>query len=116
MRAWKPSRRKLREKGLAHNMRFYKNLPIDIYVGLMARTACLVGNSSSGIREGAYIGTPVVNIGTRQAGRERGHNVVDAPHHAAAILGAIASPDFREDDPEAGRERFYRADFPAAGR
>src|SRR5258708_11155635 len=59
--------RKLREQGLAHNMRFYKNLPIDTYVGLMARTACLVGNSSSGIREGAYIGTPVVNVGTRQA-------------------------------------------------
>jgi UDP-hydrolysing UDP-N-acetyl-D-glucosamine 2-epimerase len=81
--------RKLREKGLAHNMRFYKNLPIDIYVGLMARAACLVGNSSSGIREGAYIGTPVVNIGTRQAGRERGHNVVDAPHKSAAIIAAI---------------------------
>jgi hypothetical protein len=32
------------------------------------------------------------------------------------ILGAIASPDFREDDPEPGCERFYRADFPAADR
>jgi UDP-hydrolysing UDP-N-acetyl-D-glucosamine 2-epimerase len=81
--------RKLREQGLAHNMRFYKNLPIDTYVGLMARTACLVGNSSSGIREGAYIGTPVVNVGTRQAGRERGHNVVDAPHQRGAITAAI---------------------------
>jgi UDP-hydrolysing UDP-N-acetyl-D-glucosamine 2-epimerase len=81
--------RKLREQGLAHNMRFYKNLPIDTYVGLMARTACLVGNSSSGIREGAYIGTPVVNVGSRQAGRERGHNVVDAPHQRAAITTAI---------------------------
>jgi UDP-hydrolysing UDP-N-acetyl-D-glucosamine 2-epimerase len=81
--------RKLREQGLAHNMRFYKNLPIDTYVGLMARTACLVGNSSSGIREGAYIGTPVVNVGTRQAGRERGHNVIDAPHQRAAIAAAI---------------------------
>ena len=35
----------------------------------MARTACLVGNSSSGIREGAFIGTPAVNIGTRQTER-----------------------------------------------
>jgi hypothetical protein len=31
------------------------------------------------------------------------------------ILGAIAQPDFREDDPVPGRERFYRADFPAPG-
>jgi UDP-N-acetylglucosamine 2-epimerase len=70
-------------------MRFFKNLPIDTYVRLMARTQCLVGNSSSGIREGAFIGTPVVNIGTRQAGRERGHNVVEAPHDADAIRRAI---------------------------
>ena len=35
----------------------------------------LVGNSSSAIREGAFIGTPAVNIGPRQDGRERGSNV-----------------------------------------
>jgi UDP-hydrolysing UDP-N-acetyl-D-glucosamine 2-epimerase len=81
--------RKWREQGLAHNMRFYKNLPVDIYVRLMARTQCLIGNSSSGIREGAFIGTPVVDIGTRQVGRERGHNVIEAPHETAAIHRAI---------------------------
>jgi UDP-hydrolysing UDP-N-acetyl-D-glucosamine 2-epimerase len=77
--------RKLRERKLDGAMHFFKNLPIDVYVRLMKRTACLVGNSSSGIREGAFIGTPVVNIGTREAGRERGRNVSDAPHEAGAI-------------------------------
>ena len=43
----------------------------------MSRTKCLIGNSSSGIREGAFIGTPVVNIGSRQSKRERSKNVVD---------------------------------------
>jgi len=81
--------RKLRERGQARNMHFFKNLSIKVYVGLMTRTACLIGNSSSGIREGAFIGTPVVNIGSRQAGRERGHNVLDAPHDSAAIAAAI---------------------------
>ena len=37
----------------------------------------LVGNSSSGIIEAATFGIPVVNIGDRQAGRERNGNVVD---------------------------------------
>jgi UDP-hydrolysing UDP-N-acetyl-D-glucosamine 2-epimerase len=69
--------RKWRERGRAGHMHFFKNLPIDVYVRLMRRTACLVGNSSSGIREGAYIGSPVVNVGSRQAGRERGRNVID---------------------------------------
>ncbi len=81
--------RKLRERNQARNMHFFKNLSIDVYVGLMARTACLIGNSSSGIREGAFIGTPVVNIGSRQAGRERGHNVLDVPHDSGPIAAAI---------------------------
>ena len=38
----------------------------------------LVGNSSSGIIEAASFHIPVVNIGTRQAGRERASNVIDA--------------------------------------
>ena len=81
--------RKLREHGNAHNMHFFKNLPIETYVRLMARAACLVGNSSSGIREGAYIGTPVVDIGSRQAGRERGANVIAADYDKASIAAAI---------------------------
>jgi UDP-hydrolysing UDP-N-acetyl-D-glucosamine 2-epimerase len=81
--------RKWRERGLADHMHFFKNLPIETYVQLMRRTACLVGNSSSGIREGAYIGTPVVNIGSRQGGRERGDNIIDAPHERAPIAAAI---------------------------
>ena len=61
-----------------------------IYVRLMARAACLVGNSSSGIREGAFIGTPTVNIGTRQMNRQRGPNVVDVDYHVGAIADAVA--------------------------
>ncbi|MCW0234944.1 MAG: UDP-N-acetylglucosamine 2-epimerase [Ferrovibrio sp.] len=81
--------RKWRERGLAQGLHFFKNLPIDTYVELMARTACLVGNSSSGIREGAFIGTPVVNVGSRQDQRERGHNVVNASHTKSDIEKAI---------------------------
>ena len=55
----------------------------------MGRTACLVGNSSSGIREGAFIGTPVVNVGSRQQNRERADNVVDAGHDCNDIAAAI---------------------------
>lgn len=81
--------RKWRERGLAGRMHFFKNLPVSTYVHLMRRTVCLVGNSSSGIREGAFIGTPVVNIGSRQAGRERGQNVLDVVNEREAIAEAI---------------------------
>lgn len=81
--------RKWREHGLAKHMHFFKNLPIDLYATLMKHTACLVGNSSSGIREGAYLGTPVVNVGTRQQGRERGRNVIDVGYDREDIYRAI---------------------------
>ncbi len=83
--------RRFREYHDDSKMHFFKNLPVDVYVALMRRTACLVGNSSSGIREGAFIGTPTVNIGTRQNGRERGKNVVDIDYNSSAIADAITS-------------------------
>jgi UDP-hydrolysing UDP-N-acetyl-D-glucosamine 2-epimerase len=81
--------RKWRERGLGQKMHFFRNLPVHIYIKLMEHTACLLGNSSSGIREGAFIGTPVVNIGTRQSGRERGGNVIDAGYDRAEILRGL---------------------------
>lgn len=82
--------RKWRERKLDRHMHFFKNLSIETYVRLMRKTACLIGNSSSGIREGAFIGTPVVNLGSRQHTRERGFNVLDAPHEKQAIKAALA--------------------------
>jgi UDP-N-acetylglucosamine 2-epimerase len=55
----------------------------------MNTTACLVGNSSSGVREGAFIGTPVVNIGTRQNKRLRTDNVIQSDYNADEIVKAI---------------------------
>lgn len=78
--------RKWRESGQDKGMHFYKNLPIATYVKLMQNTACLLGNSSSGVREGAFIGTPVVNVGSRQHARERGSNIVDVTEHDADTI------------------------------
>lgn len=81
--------RKFREQRDDSNIHFFKNLPTSTYIKLMKRTACLVGNSSSGIREGAFIGTPSVNIGSRQDMRQRGANIIDVPHERDAIRDAI---------------------------
>jgi UDP-hydrolysing UDP-N-acetyl-D-glucosamine 2-epimerase len=81
--------RKFRERCKPEYIRFYKNFPVETYLRLMQSAACLVGNSSAPIREGAFIGTPAVNIGSRQDGRERGPNVVDVGPDRAAIVAAI---------------------------
>jgi UDP-hydrolysing UDP-N-acetyl-D-glucosamine 2-epimerase len=81
--------RRFREMHDNARFHFFKNLPAESYMRLMTRTACLVGNSSSAIREGAFIGTPAVNIGTRQHRRQRGSNVIDVDHDRATIASAI---------------------------
>ena len=81
--------RKFREKYKHLEIHFFKNLPINVYILLMSKTSCLIGNSSSAIREGCFIGTPSVNVGSRQDSRERGLNVIDVPHEKNKILSAI---------------------------
>lgn len=81
--------RKFRENHHDLPFHFFKNLPVDVYIHLMSKTACLVGNSSSAIREGAFIGTPAVNIGSRQNRRQRGSNVIDVTNDKDAISSAI---------------------------
>lgn len=81
--------RTFREKLQPEYIRFYKNFPIETYVRLMLLCACTVGNSSAPIREGAFLGVPAVNIGTRQEGRDRGPNVLDVEYDRRAILDGI---------------------------
>ncbi|GGH15477.1 UDP-N-acetyl glucosamine 2-epimerase [Alsobacter metallidurans] len=81
--------RKYRERNPDAPFRYVKNLPPEVYIPLMARTSCLVGNSSSAIREGAFIGTPAVNVGSRQTDRERGRNVIDSGYEKDEILHAV---------------------------
>ncbi len=71
------------------NFHFFKNMEPHDFLRLLRNSRCLVGNSSVGIREAAYLGVPVVNIGTRQAGRERGHNVMEVGYDRQAIQDAI---------------------------
>jgi UDP-hydrolysing UDP-N-acetyl-D-glucosamine 2-epimerase len=81
--------RTFREKVKPDYIRFYKNFPIETYVRLMLLCSCTVGNSSAPIREGAFLGVPAVNIGTRQMGRDRGPNVIESAYDRRAIAAAI---------------------------
>jgi UDP-hydrolysing UDP-N-acetyl-D-glucosamine 2-epimerase len=64
------------------------SLPFPHYAALLAHAKCLIGNTSSGLREGAFLGVPAVNIGSRQTGRARGANVADVGYDGPAILAA----------------------------
>tara|TARA_B100000989_G_scaffold298627_1_gene288820 strand:- start:1917 stop:3077 length:1161 start_codon:yes stop_codon:yes gene_type:complete len=68
--------RSYREKKMLENFSFYKNLSFESYIYLMSKCLFLIGNSSSGVREGSFIGCKVINIGSRQNNRDIGDNLI----------------------------------------
>lgn len=81
--------RMYREKYNPRNIHFFRNFSPEDYITLIANSKCIVGNSSSGLREGSYLGIPCVNIGNRQVERERGKNVIDVGYDYKSIFNAI---------------------------
>lgn len=93
--------RELREHG--PDVAAYRALSPARYALMMHSCSVLVGNSSSGLREGAWLGVPAVNVGTRQQLRERAANVLDVGLDAGAILEAI--------DAQRAHGRYQRSDL-----
>ncbi len=81
--------RAFREKEAPENIHFFKNMMPDDFLRVLYNSRGIVGNSSVGIRECAFLGVPAVNVGTRQSGRDRGHNVIDVDHDREQIKAAI---------------------------
>ena len=81
--------RMLREESLDFPLHFYINFPIHDYARLISNAACFIGNSSSALREGAFLGIPAVNIGSRQDCRERGINILDVDYDNNQIFNSI---------------------------
>jgi len=93
--------RMYRESHNPEHLHFFRNFSPEDYARLIANCSCLVGNSSSALREGVFLGVPAVNIGTRQQGRERGENVIQV--------------DYRHDDIEAAiRQQIEHGQYPSS--
>lgn len=83
--------RAFREKYNPHHIHFFKNMEGKDFLKLLVNSKCLIGNSSAGIRECAFLGVPVVNVGTRQNGRMRGENIIDTGYDKEEIAKAMNS-------------------------
>ncbi len=81
------------------NAHLFINLPSITYWSLLREASILIGNSSSGIMEAASFGLPVINVGMRQQGRERGPNILDAEATVDSLraqLDRSRQPAFRQ--------------------
>nr|WP_317130349.1 UDP-N-acetylglucosamine 2-epimerase [Antarcticibacterium arcticum] len=104
--------RAFRELEQPKNMHFFKNMEPEDFLKLLKNSKALVGNSSVGLRECAYLGVPVVNIGNRQFRRNRSANVVNVDYiqqeiydaTSQAIARVHSEPDFLYGNGNAGRK------------
>ncbi|MBD0726574.1 UDP-N-acetylglucosamine 2-epimerase (hydrolyzing) [Flavobacterium sp. L1I52] len=81
--------RAFREYHSLEKVHFFKNMEGVDFLVLLNSAKALIGNSSVGIRECAYLGVPVINIGSRQNKRDRGYNVIDVDYNKEEIITAI---------------------------
>jgi len=68
--------RTFKENNLNSKIKFVRNFTAEDYIVILNNSLCIVGNSSSGIRESSRTGTPSVSLGSRQFGREHAENVI----------------------------------------
>lgn len=68
------------------NIVFIKNLEATTYLGLVDCCSCIIGNSSVGIREASYLGTPSISIGSRQQNRQVGENVIRVSNKCEKLI------------------------------
>jgi len=78
-----------RERGRGEKFHYFKNMEGYDFLRLLLQSKMIVGNSSVAIRECSFLGVPAVDIGTRQAGRERGPNVSQANYQTDDIIKCI---------------------------
>lgn len=74
-----------------------KNIPRLLFVNLMRRAHCLLGNSSAGILEAPLLKLPVVNVGNRQRGRLHAENVQFVLHDKERIISALRLAIFDQE-------------------
>jgi len=101
--------RRLLERYRLPFMRVERNVPRQIFAGLMHVASVMVGNSSSGLIEAPCFKLPAVNIGTRQRGRQQGNNVLDVPsdrHEIKMAIERALSQEFRQYVKENGENPY----------
>ena len=80
------------------NIMLFPSLRFEYFLVLLKNSNYIVGNSSAGIREASYYGTPTVDIGSRQNNRAQSASIFHAKNASESILKSISlAKNFKKD-------------------
>jgi UDP-N-acetylglucosamine 2-epimerase (hydrolysing) len=71
------------------NILIFPSLRFEYYLTLLKNCKYIIGNSSSGIMEASYYGTPTINIGNRQNNRANIASIINCGYKSSEILKCI---------------------------
>lgn len=90
-----------------HNISIVHSFGKEYYFTAMNASEMLLGNTSSGIVEAASFNKYVINVGDRQAGRQRSKNVIDVPFNKIRIIDCFR--EIQEDSFFSGKNEYYKS-------
>ena len=71
------------------NIRIFPSLRFEYYLTFLKNCEFIIGNSSSGIMEAPYYGTPTINLGNRQNQRAKLKSIINCEYECIKILNCI---------------------------
>ncbi|MBI1303781.1 MAG: UDP-N-acetylglucosamine 2-epimerase (hydrolyzing) [Phycisphaera sp.] len=93
------------------HFRAFRHIERELFIALLKHPGvrAIVGNSSAGLIECAALGVRAVNIGSRQAGRERADNARDAASAWDGLAEALDTLDTLDSWRPSGRHPYLEA-------
>ena len=91
--------------------RQYPSMRFNHFSELMKNAACMIGNSSAGVREAPFLGLPSLDVGTRQTNRAQAESVVScAASDREAIRAFLSTQWGKPHAPHTGFGEGHSAD------
>lgn len=85
---------------------YQANLGVPNFYAAVFSSEFVVGNSSSGVMEAPYFGKQVIDVGTRQEGRDKDIGIQSVPASAETVVEAIAD-GFKRNWPKTRSSNLY---------
>ena len=75
------------------NFKIFPSLRFEYFLRLLEQSEFIIGNSSAGVREAPFYGTPSIDIGSRQHRRSSSSTITNTSYNRKEIIEAINSID-----------------------
>lgn len=71
------------------NVKIFRSIRFEYFLTLLKNSFCIIGNSSSGVREAPFYGVPTIDLGNRQKNRTSNKSIYNLKFNLSKILRVL---------------------------